>query len=76
MIEDKHVIYLHRFQKESEILIIAHFSNETERLRMELPEGLWVKKIDSFETCWLGKKEAAARMTVGGYAVLKLKILA
>lgn len=61
-IEDQQVLCLHRFQKESEILIIAHFSNETERLRIELPEGLWVKKIDSFETCWLGKKEAAAEI--------------
>ena len=63
MIEDKHVICLHRFQKESEILIIAHFSNEKDRFRIELPEGIWVKKIDSCEICWLGKKEAVTKIT-------------
>lgn len=62
MREDKQIIYLHRFQKGSEIIIIGHFSDKTDLFSIELPEGIWVKKIDSFEPFWLGKKESVSKI--------------
>jgi maltooligosyltrehalose trehalohydrolase len=52
--EDKKILYLHRWQEESHVFIIMSFNRKIMQARVHLPEGKWLKVLDSSEQEWLG----------------------
>ncbi len=59
--EDQNIISIHRFEKGSELFILAHFSSSSDTGEVVLPEGNWASRIDSYEPCWLGKGQSISR---------------
>ncbi|EKD28299.1 MAG: hypothetical protein ACD_79C00349G0002 [uncultured bacterium] len=67
--KDKKTISIHRFEKGSEIFLIAHFGSDTDKLFIELPHGKWLKLLNSFDEHWLGKIQPLQIQSSNAYEV-------
>jgi len=53
-IEDKKVIFIHRWHGDSQIWSLLNFNEQKSSVLLNIPEGTWRKLLDSSEQKWLG----------------------
>lgn len=51
--QDKFII-VHRWYKNSEVIILFSINEDCRQIASPLPEGYWYKKLDSTDECWGG----------------------
>jgi maltooligosyltrehalose trehalohydrolase len=52
--EDKEVLYMHRWNGNSEVFAIFNFSESNTLLKLPIAPGTWCKRLDSAEKRWKG----------------------
>jgi maltooligosyltrehalose trehalohydrolase len=52
--EDKKLMFLHRWNEDSQIFCIMNFKQESVTFAPQLPQGNWSKILDSSEEKWMG----------------------
>ena len=53
-IEDKKVIFIHRWHGDSHIWSLLNFNEQKTSVLLNIPEGTWIKRLDSSAQKWLG----------------------
>ena len=56
--EDESVLAVRRWNEDSEVLALFNF-NDHEGRPIHIPSGTWRKRLDSYDTRWMGKGTAA-----------------
>ncbi len=52
--ENKKVLFVHRWQRDSNIWGLLNFNEQKSSIVLDIPEGTWIKLLDSSEHRWLG----------------------
>ncbi len=52
--EAKHALLVRRWSEASEALMIFHFADAVDEVRVKLPDGEWQKRLDSADVQWMG----------------------
>jgi maltooligosyltrehalose trehalohydrolase len=62
-------LFVRRWNGQSEVVLVYHFSRESARLSIPLPEGKWTRMFDSSEDRWLGPGSRVPREVISKGAV-------
>jgi maltooligosyltrehalose trehalohydrolase len=71
--EDKKIILLHRESAEKDIYCIINFEPETVTILADIPEGNWVKLLDTSDAEWLGTGTSTEKQLIGKKQNITLK---
>ncbi|MFW6110546.1 MAG: malto-oligosyltrehalose trehalohydrolase [Thermoproteota archaeon] len=60
-VEDKRVIFIRRWHGEEQVFLLMSFNSKRSEVSLELPEGRWIKILDSSRRKWGGQGSKAPR---------------
>lgn len=70
--EDNKTLYVRRWQKDSEVVIIYNLNDKEITAKFPLPKGMWQKLMDSTDKKWQGNGSAITRLSSNGELTLAL----